>query len=326
MQKPGEMVYIIIHVDDLLIAGSSDTIIKSIVSKIQKEFKVKDLGEVKQYLGIDVTRDAVGNFYLGQGKYIDKAVAAAGQEDARISKIPLDAGYYKLQGDEKLRDNHEYRKLIGMLLYISTNSRPDIAASVSILSQKVSNPSKLDLNEVRRLIRYLKGTRDMKLKVSNVEAELKFEVYSDANWAEDRTDRKSNSGYVCFLGGGTISWACRKQSCVSLSSTEAEYIALAETCQEVIWLRNISKVFSINNENPVTVNVDNQSCMKMVDRQKFSNRTKHVDPKYHFISDLKEKNDISLKYCPTDLNIADMLTKPLQSVKLSQLRVKANVA
>ena len=325
MNKSGEICYVIIHVDDLLIAGSSDLIIKSLVVNIQKEFEVKDLGEVKQYLGIDVTKDAEGNFYLGQSKYIDKAIVTAGQVDARISKIPLDTGYDKLQDEEKLKDNHEYRKLIGMLLYISTNSRPDIAASVSILSQKVSNPSKLDLNEVKRLIRYLKGTRDMKLKISNVDEELKLEAYSDANWAENRIDRKSNSGYVCFLGGGTISWACRKQSCVSLSSTEAEYIALAETCQEVVWLRDISKEFSIWNENSITINVDNQSCMKMVGRKKFSNRTKHVDTKFHFISDLKEKNYISLKYCPTDINIADMLTKPLQSVKLSQLRVKANV-
>ena len=120
-----------------------------------------------------------------------------------------------------------------MLLYVSVNSRPDITASVSILSQRMSSPTKVDMNEVKRVIRYLKGTIDLKLKVSDVQNELVLEAFSDANWGEDRTDRKSNSGYLCLLGG-TVSLCCRKQSCVSLSSTEAEYIALAETCQEVV--------------------------------------------------------------------------------------------
>lgn len=320
-----EVAYVIIHVDDLLIAGSHMKVIQYIVNEIKKEFEIKDLGDVKQFLGIDIIKEENGNYLIGQTKYIDKVVEAAGQQDAKISSIPIDVGYDKMQGDEKLDDNGEYRKLIGMLLYISTNTRPDIAASVSILSQKMSCPTKLDLNEVKRVCRYLKGTRRMKLKVSDSGSELKLTAFSDANWAENRIDRKSNSGYICMMGEGTISWCCRKQSCVSLSSTEAEYIALAETCQEVTWLREIFKDFSIDNKTPTMINEDNQSCIKMVDRQKFSNRTKHVDTKYHFIHDLKEKGVIDLQYCPTEENTADMLTKPLSRIKLAKFRGKANV-
>lgn len=320
-----ETAYIIIHVDDLLIAGSELKIIQFIVKQIQREFEIKDLGEVKQFLGIDIIKEENGNYLIGQSMYIDKVVEAAGQRDAKVSSIPIDVGYDKLQNDDKLNDNSEYRKLIGMLLYISTNTRPDIAASVSILSQKVSCPTKLDLNEVKRVCRYLKGTRNMKLKVSDIESELVVTAFSDANWAENRIDRKSNSGYICMIGKGTISWCCRKQSCVSLSSTEAEYMALAETCQEVIWLRKICSDFSIDNKKPTMINEDNQSCMKMVDCQKFSNRTKHVDTKYHFIHDLKEQGVIDLEYCPTEENTADMLTKPLSRIKLGKLRSKANI-
>jgi hypothetical protein len=154
---------------------------------------------------------------------------------------------------------------------------------------------------------------------------MKLEVFSDANYNEDRNNRKSNSGYVCFLGGATISWACRKQTCVSMSSTEAEYYALGESCQELLWLRKITSDFGIKNDKAIVVNVDNQSCMKLAECQKFSNRTKHIDTRYHFVSDLKEKKLIDLVYCPTDINIADMLTKPLRAVKLGQLRAKANV-
>ena len=127
---------------------------------------------------------------------------------------------------------------------------------------------------------------------------------------------------MCLLGG-TISWACRKQNCVSLSSTEAEYIALAETCQEVIWLRNLCCSFDIECK-VTTVNVDNQSCVKMCENRKFSNRTKHIDTKFHFTADLAAKAIVQFKYCPTEENIADMLTKPLGNVRLAYLRAAGN--
>jgi len=321
LDKDGRVVYILVYVDDLLIAGSDDAIIGDIVKAIQSEFEIKDLGDVQKYIGIEVSKDETGDYFVSQTSYIEKIVKEAGLTDAKTSKIPLDPGYEKLKCDDAC-DDKEYRKLIGMLLYVSVNSRPDITASVSILSQRLSCPTKLDLNEVKRVIRYLKGTAELKLKVSNVKNELVLEAYSDANWAEDKNDRKSNSGYMCMLGG-TISWACRKQNCVSLSSTEAEYIALAEACQEVIWLRNLCNDFDIMCET-TTVNVDNQSCVKMCENKKFSNRTKHVDTKYHFTADLKSKDVVDFKYCPTEENIADMLTKPLKNVRLKLLRIAGN--
>ncbi len=320
IEKDGKVGYILVYVDDLLIAGVDDDIIDDVVQNIKSEFEVKDLGDVRRYLGIEVSKDSNGDYYVSQGSYISKIVEEAGLVDAKTSKIPLDPGYEKLRCDDQISD-HEYRKLIGMLLYVSVNSRPNMSASVSILSQKMSCPTKLDLNEVNRIIRYLKETAELKLKVSNVQNDLVLEAYSDANWAEDRNDRKSNSGYMCLLGG-TISWSCRKQNCVSLSSTEAEYIALAETCQEVVWLRNLCGDFNIECA-ATTVNVDNQSCMKMCENKKFSNRTKHVDTKYHFTADLKMKGVVDLKYCPTEKNVADMLTKPLRHVK-ENLRAAGN--
>ena len=323
VNKDGDVAYALVYVDDLLIAGVSDGVIDHVVQSIQKEFEIKDLGDVSTFLGIEVEKDAVGDFYVSQGNYIKKIVEEAGLVNAKISKVPLDPGYAKLESSEQIPD-HEYRKLIGMLLYVSVNSRPDITASVSILSQRMSSPTKVDMNEVKRVIRYLKGTIDLKLKVSDVQNELVLEAFSDANWGEDRTDRKSNSGYLCLLGG-TVSWCCRKQSCVSLSSTEAEYIALAETCQEVVWLRSLCSDFNIAESEPTVVNVDNQSCVRMIEMKRFSNRTKHVAVKYHFTSDLKEHGKVDFRYCPTDRNIADMLTKPLKRVKLDFLRAEGNV-
>jgi hypothetical protein len=218
-----------------------------------------------------------------------------------------------------------YQKLIGQLLYVSTGTRPDISASVAILSQKNSQPSRNDLLEVKRVIRYLKGTSDYALRVSDCSVHSNLQVFSDADWAENKIDRKSNSGYILKWNGGTVSWACRKQSCVSLSSTEAEYIAMAETCQETIWVRRLLKDFQQEQSDAIVINVDNQSCIKMIESQKFSNRTKHVDTKYHFVKDLKEKGLLKLVYCSTERNVADLLTKPLGSTRIAKLRLEAGV-
>jgi hypothetical protein len=150
-------------------------------------------------------------------------------------------------------------------------------------------------------------------------------LYSDANWAEDRIDRKSNSGYVAFFKGGAVSWACRKQGCVAVSSCEAEYMALNETAQESIWLNRVIETFGINNQQPVKIYADNQSSIHLVDKHRYSIKSKHIDTKYHCIQDWKEKGMIDIQYAPTEHNIADMLTKPLGRIKMEKFRTLTGV-
>jgi hypothetical protein len=157
-----DVCYLLVHVDDILVATNVMTIARQLMKNIGSEFELKDLGNVKHYLGIDVRRDNQGHFLISQSKYIESIIEAAGLCEAKMSKFPLDTGYFKLDG-KLLSSNEEYRKLIGMLLYLSTNTRPDIAASVSILSQKVTAPRNVDLNEVKRVIRFLKYTQNFKL-------------------------------------------------------------------------------------------------------------------------------------------------------------------
>lgn len=221
-----------------------------------------------------------------------KVISDLGLQDSKISTYPLDPNYGKSTGADEdiLLDNYLYQKFIGCLLYISINSRPDIAASVSFLARRVSKPTKDDWNELKRLVKYLKGTVYFKLKLSCIENENEiFNGYADADWAENKDDRKSNSGYVFKVYGGVISWCCRKQSCVALSSTEAEFIALAEACQEAIWITRLLSDLDVNIGGSFTLYEDNQSCLKMIDNEKFSNRTKHIDTKYQFIKDCVQK-------------------------------------
>lgn len=319
------MCYLLVHVDDMIVVGNDDNLIENVAAAIGKKFELKHLGDVKHFLGIDVDRDEKGNFLFSQNQYIDKIIDEAGLCDAKPSKFPLDPGYFKLKDENYLSDNNEYRKLIGMLLYLTTHSRPDISASVSILSQKISKPTRTDLLEVKRVIRYLQGTKNLKLKLSDDLCDQQLFSFSDANWAEDRESRKSNSGYLCKVNGGSVSWSCRKQDLVTLSSTEAEYVALSETCKETIWLSRLLKIFNKDDDTSALVLTDSQSCLKLIKNDKFSNRTKHIDTKFHFVKDYVSNGEIKLSYVETQKNVADMFTKPLSSVKLKHLRSLAGM-
>lgn len=310
--------YLIIHVDDLLIATNNSALMDGIVNQLKTDFELKDLGEASHYLGIDIERRENGTFTLSQEKYIEKILEESGLADGKGSKYPLDPGYYKINDEKFLPNNEKYRKLIGMLLYLSTNTRPDISASVSILSQKVSKPTVTDLNEVTRVIRYLKMTKNLKLHLGGPSSELI--AHSDANWGEDRADRKSNSGYVVTLNGGAISWCCRKQNLVTLSSAEAEYVAICETVKEVMWLSGLVEFFDVFVPKPVTVMTDSQSCVAMVKDSKYSSRTKHMDIKYQYTKDMVRNGEIKLQYVSTVENIADMMTKPLGPTRIQKLR------
>lgn len=159
----------------------------------------------------------------------------------------------------------------------------------------------------------------MKLRLSKHDDHSGLVGFADADWAENREDRKSNSGFIFKFNGGTISWTCRKQTCVSLSTAEAEFVALSEASQEALWLKRLLTDLGENLPN-VTMNEDNQSCLKMLDSEKFSNRTKHIATRFHFAKDLKQTGAIKYNYCPTELMLADLLTKPLSRIRVEKLR------
>lgn len=315
----GDIVHLLIHVDDILAATNKGEMLNSLMSSIGEDFELKDLGEVKDFLGINTERDGDGDYFISQPDYIAKIIDTAKLTEGKISKFPMDTGYHKLEGKE-LPTNELYRKVVGMLLYLSTNSRPDIAASVAILSQRVKNPRDVDMNEVKRVVRYLKGTQHEKLRLSSRNCKEILFAYSDADWAENKVDRKSHSGFYCSMNGGTIGWSCKKQDLVALSSAEAEYVALSEASKELIWTTRIAKHFGVKLPAPISVYTDSQSAMAMITNQKFSHRTKHIDTKYHFVKDIIGKGVIELKYHPTATNVADMMTKPLGGNKILELR------
>lgn len=320
----GEWCYLLIYVDDVVVVVKSLESANHVKDIITAKFDLEDLGEIKFYLGMEVNKSADGFYQLCQSAYIERIASDFGLANAKESKVPMSTSYGKASDEEDERlllDNNKYQKLIGCLLYISVNTRPDITASISILAQKVSVPNEEDWNELKRVLRYLKATSKLRLVLGNSEyGNGEVFGYADANWAESRSDRKSNSGYVFIVHGAIISWACRKQKCVALSSTEAEFIALSEACQEAHWLKRLLGDMHHPLQTPITIHEDNQSCLKLIEDEKLSNRTKHIDTRYNFVKDYIEKQIVSCVYCPTEKMLADLLTKPLPTSKHIELR------
>src|SRR6218665_98731 len=173
--------------------------------------------------------------------------------------------------------------------------------------------------ELKRIYRYLKHTMDKKLKLGNRnETENQLVGYVDADWEGDPQDRKLNTGYVFKFCGASISWVSRKQSMVTLSSTESEYKDLTEAAQEALWMRRLLEELDQEVVKPTVLFEDNQSCIKLLQNEKSSHRTKHVATKFHFVRDFYKSKELDVKYCPSDRMIADLLTKPLEAVKTRQ--------
>ena len=150
--------------------------------------------------------------------------------------------------------------------------------------------------------------------------------YTDADYAGDVQSRRSTTGFVFILHGGPVSWASKRQTCTSLSTTESEYVAACETSKEAVWLQQlVSEISNKKKEVPIPLLCDNQSAIRLVRNPEFHQRTKHIDVKYHFIRDQQEGGKIDLQYIPSDDQLADVFTKPLAAPRFKILRDKIGV-
>ena len=182
------------------------------------------------------------------------------------------------------------------------------------------------LTAVKRILRYLKGTATYGLMfAASVDTGGGLIRYSDADWAGDVNDRKSTSGYLFMMNGAAVSWRSQKQTCVALSTAEAEYIALAAAAQEATWMRKLMKDFHESQAEPVTIYEDNQSAICIAKNPQSHHKTKHVDIKYHYVRDKVQDVTIKVQYCPTNDMIADILTKGLTHDRFTRLRALSGV-
>jgi hypothetical protein len=272
-------------------------------------FKMKDLGELKFIIGIKVEQTTTTT-KLSQEQYIKDMLQRFNMTNCKPTTTPLPTNINKDEQDAlvKFKDETLYKQAIGSLIYLANATRPDISFAVSQLARKMQDPSYQDWHNTKRIFRYLQGTKNMKLVYQRKKSELCG--FSDASYAEDRQDRKSTSGHIFMMNGGAVSWKSNKQPIVSLSSMEAEYIALANAVKEGLWLKKFEKELLMP-EKTLIIFEDNQSTIKTANHRIHNDRSKHIDVRYHFIRECVEKKVVRVEYCPTNEMTADALTKSL---------------
>jgi hypothetical protein len=312
-------------VNDFTIIADTLNAAELIKKQLNDHFELGDLGEINWLVGFTVTRDLEAKtISLGQQAYIDEIIVEMGLENAAAIMTPMELGTdlnYDAPGvsDQFLsRAQHEhFRKAVGRLLYLSHVTRPDIAFALSHASQFLESPRTTHLKAVQQIFKYIKGTRDYRLILGGKTCTLFG--YSDSDRAS-QLHRHSISGFVFFLGNGAISWSSKKQPIVTLSSTEAEYVALTHAAKELIWLRKLLSELKFLSIAATTLFCDNQGAITLSRDSTFHARTKHIDVRYHFIRQTIQHRQASLLYCPTDDMIADIFTKSLGRIKLQKFR------
>jgi hypothetical protein len=208
--------------------------------------------------------------------------------------------------------NVPYREAVGSLMYAAMGTRPDITFGVTTIAQFMDNPGWVHWEAVKRIFRYLKGTKDYELVYGGEKKDLLGFVDADGASQEHR---HAISGYVFMVDGGAVSWSSKKQELVTLSTTEAEYVAATHAAKEAVWLRRLMAELFSPPHKPTTLYGDNQSAIALAHGGQYHARTKHIDIRYHFIRYIIEAGSIKLIYCPTDEQTADVLTKALPSAK-----------
>lgn len=303
---------IVVYVDDLIIASNSKDDLNKTKELISKEFDVVDGGSLKHFLGMEIERDGeTGSVEIGHKQYIETLLNEYGMKDCKPNSLPLEAGHQiKCENDNCTRVNQaEYQSLIGSLLYLATTTRPDILHSTVKLAQCNADPHKEHLAAAKRMLRYLRGSSDVKLHYKRTGENIC--CFVDADWAGDSTNRKSYTGWAFFAAGAAFNWESKKQSVVSLSSTEAEYIGLSTAAREAAYIKKLVAEIGIGKLQTVQIYSDNQSAQCLAKNPTFHARSKHIDIKYHHVREMIKCNVVKIDYVPTEKMIADVLTKNL---------------
>jgi hypothetical protein len=316
----GSPIYLLLYVDDMLIAAKSKKDIAALKSQLSSEFEMKDLGAAKKILGMEITRDRnSGLLFLSQQNYIKKVLHRFNMHDAKSVSTPI-APHFKLSAEQcpstdeyfEYMSRVPYSSAVGSLMYAMVCSRPDLSYAMSLVSRYMANPGKEHWKAVQWIFRYLRGTSNACLKFGKTDEGLVG--YVDSDFAADLDKRRSLTGYVFTLGGCAVSWRATLQSVVAQSTTEAEYMAIAEACKESVWLKGLFAELC-GDDTCINLFCDSQSAIYLTKDQMFHERTKHIDVKYHYVRDVVAKGKLKVCKISTHDNPADMMTKPVPVTK-----------
>ncbi|CAH9052365.1 unnamed protein product [Cuscuta europaea] len=256
------IIYFLVYVDDIVLTGNSSVAVNKFVMQLTSRFSVKDMGSLHHFLGIEVI-PTKNDMFLSQRQYILNTLETCAMLGAKDSPTPMSSSQpITLTDGVSMQDPQQYRRALGLLQYLSF-TRPDISFSVNRLSQFMHQPTDRHWQAVKRILRYLKHTINYGLFLHRSKP-LHLTVFSDSDWGNIHDQGKSTTGYALYLGPNIISWKSAKQKCVSRSSTEAEYRAVANASAELLWVTNLLRELHVKIPSTPTLYCDNQGALMCV--------------------------------------------------------------
>jgi hypothetical protein len=286
---------------------------------------MKDLGAVSFYLGMQVERDREkGLCRVHQESYLLKVAERFHLVSARPVGVPMQPGVVLSKRSAQTVTGQEdmsqvpYCSAVGAVLYAALCTRPDVAYATGILSRFSGCPSRQHWEALKRVIRYLRGTAEQGLQFDKSQG-LTLEAYSDADFSSCPDSRKSISGQALLLAGAAVDWKSKKQPIVAQSTTEAEYVAMAEAAKSVVWTRELLGELGVGGRQATVLYCDNESAVALALDPVHHERTKHIKRRFHFIREVVMRRELLLQFCPSEDQLADVFTKPLSRERFCRL-------
>jgi hypothetical protein len=312
-------VIIPVYVDDLTLACNNLDALTELKSKLQSKFEMRDLGELKYILGLEVHRNRPScKIWLSQHKHTLDILHRFHHEHSRPVSTPLDPSISLSKVESMSQEEKEYMSgvpylsAVGSLMYLAIGTRPDIAYAVGLLSRFNSCPAKVHWKAIQRVFQYLKGTSDFCLEFGpSTVGGVTLSVFSDSDYAGDTEKARSTSGYASFIGASCVNWSSRRQDVVAKSTTEAELIAANSGASDGTWLTHLLEELGFPQASPFPLQMDNQSSIKVAKNPEHHGKMKHLDTKYYWIRDQVDLGKLRVEWVPSRSNCADILTKAL---------------
>lgn len=309
-------VILAIYIDDGILLGKDQTEMRKLLAELKQDFEITIEENPSIFLGIKFEKTE-GTIRLTQEDYAKQVLETYSMQDSKPTDTPLalDKGYQENESHKVIA--FPFREAVGSLLYISNKTRPDLAFAVNFCSRYTTNPGNKDIQNVKRILRYLQGTIQLGIKYKEKECQ-KLIAYCDSDYAGDLDTRKSTTGYVIYYKGGLVGapgsnklWPLDYRSRIHSSIRVLQRTLVPKsdnrrTCRE----------------DSRKMHVDNQSAIKIIKNGTFNKRSKHIDVRYHFIHEKVEENSIKINYVKSDAQVADILTKPLGKHKFDLHREK----
>jgi Reverse transcriptase (RNA-dependent DNA polymerase) len=312
-----------IYVDDGLIAYKCKADVMEFVGMLQNEFKVV-IKPASYFLGIQIDRQQDGSIKIHQSAYTEKVLVRFGMDHCNPLSTPMvkDGSPPIIDdGESVVNGSFPYREAVGALMYLMVGTRPDISFAVGVVSRTLDNPSSEDWSKVQRIMKYLRGTSSLGLTYLPNHQCNELTVFSDADFGGDKMTGLSTSGVVCMYAGCAITWFSQRQKSISTSTAHAELVAASEAARELVWLKRLFESLVGQRELPPVIYCDNEAAVKVAQNPEYHKRMKHIAIKHFYIREQVIEGEMMVQRVSSNLNFADLFTKPMPKPRLIELRV-----